>query len=156
KERRIPIVIHTAPKKKYLYRFGAGYGTDTGARALAGIEFRRLNDQGHKLRIDLRPSEHISTAIAEYKIPYGKFPGDSFSFPVQGLKQDFQGINEKLWSLGVSENRQIGKWQRRYYLTYTHDDYTLEDEDPATSILLTPGIAVSRTEANDPIAPSRG
>jgi translocation and assembly module TamA len=155
-ERRIPVTIRTTPKKRYAYRFGLGYGTDTGARALAGVEFRRLNAQGHKLRIDLRPSEHISTAVAEYKIPYGSVPGDSISFPVQGLDQDFQGIVERLYSVGVSYNRQIGKWQRRYYLTYTHDDYTLEGEEPATSVLLTPGIAVSRTQANDPIRPTRG
>ncbi len=155
-DRHIPVIIHLPYKKPYLFRFGAGYGTDTGPRALAGVEFRRLNGLGHKLRIDLRPSQHISTGIAEYKIPYGNHPGDTISFPVQGLKQDFQGVDEKLYSFGVSYNRQINAWQRRYYLTYTHDNYTLVDEDPATSILLTPGIQLSRTEANDPIRPSHG
>ena len=154
--RRIPLIIHTKPKKPYLFRFGLGYGTDTGARALAGMEFRRLNKKGHKLRIDLRPSQHISTAIVEYKIPYGRIPGDSFSFPTQFLKQDFQGIDETLYSLGVSYNRQIGVWQRRWYLTYAHDDYTLQDEPSATSILLTPGLSLSRTQSDDPIQPHRG
>jgi translocation and assembly module TamA len=155
-DRHIPVIIHAQAKKPYLFRFGAGYGTDTGPRALAGVEFRRLTSTGHKLRIELRPSQHISTAIAEYKIPYGNFAGDSISFPVQGLRQDFQGIDEELYSLGVSYNRQIGQWQRRYYLTYTHDTYSLEDSPQATSILLTPGLALSRTSADDPIFPRRG
>jgi translocation and assembly module TamA len=155
-DRHIPIVIHAKPKKPQVYKFGVGYGTDTGARALAGVEFRRLNRSGHKLRIDLRPSEHISTAIAEYKVPYGRRAGDNFSFPVQFLRQDFQGIDETLYSVGAAYNRQLGKWQRRYYLTYTHDRYTLQDDPPATSILLTPGVSFSRTQVNDPIFPRRG
>ncbi len=155
-ERRIPVIVHAQAKKPYLFRFGLGYGTDTGPRALGGVEFRRLTATGHKLRIDLRPSQHISTGVAEYKIPYGRFPGDSISFPLQVLRQDFQGIDEDLYSIGVSYNRQLGEWQRRYYLTYTHDRYTLQDEPTATSILLTPGIALSRTSADDPIYPRRG
>ena len=155
-DRRIPVVIHTKPKKPQVYRLGVGSGTDTGPRGLLGVEFRRLNEQGHKLRIDLRPSQHISTAIAEYKIPTGHQPGDNYTFPVQFLRQDFQGIDERLYSVGVAYNRQLGAWQRRYYLTYANDDYTLPDEPAATSTLLTPGFSLSRTEVNDPIYPRRG
>lgn len=155
-DRQIPVIIHASAKKPRVYKFGAGYGTDTGARALAGVEFRRLNQRGHKLRVDLRPSEHISTAIAEYKIPYGTLPGDAISFPVQGLKQDFEGVVEHLYSIGLAYDRQFGKWQRRYYLTFTHDVYTLRDQPEATSILLTPGLSLSRTQLNDPIFPTRG
>ncbi|MGH8541072.1 MAG: autotransporter assembly complex protein TamA, partial [Stenotrophobium sp.] len=149
-DRRIPLLIRTTPKKRQVFRLGAGYGTDTGLRALAGVEFRQLNEEGHTLRIELRPSQNISTAIADYRIPSGTHPGDSVSFTGQGLKQNFQGIDEKLFSLGNAYERQLGVWSRRYYLTYTHDDYTLPGQPPQTSLLLTPGITVSRTELNDP------
>lgn len=155
-QRRIPVVIHTSSKKPRVYKFGAGYGTDTGARALAGIEFRRLNQDGHKLRLTLQPSQNISTAIAEYRIPFGSNPGDSISFTAQGLKQDFEGVHENLWSLGGAYNVQDGDWQRRYYLTYINDTYNLENEAGRTSKLLTPGISLSTTRANDPIFPRRG
>jgi len=155
-ERRIPVVIHTSSKKPRVYKFGAGYGTDTGPRALAGIEFRRLNQDGHKLRLTLQPSQNISTAIAEYRIPFGSNPGDSISFTAQGLKQDFEGVHENLWSLGSAYNVQDGDWQRRYYLTYINDTYNLESEAGRTSKLLMPGISLSTTQANDPIFPRRG
>ncbi len=152
-DRRIPVVVHTTAKQPRVYKFGVGYGTDTGPRALAGVEFRRLNDDGHKLRLTLQPSQNISTAIAEYRIPVGHTPGDAVSFTSQGLKQDFQGIHENLWSLGTAYNQQDGDWQKRYYLTYISDTYNLESEAGKTSKLLTPGISLSTTQANDPIFP---
>ena len=155
-DRRIPVVIHTTSKQPRVYKFGGGYGTDTGPRALAAIEFRRLNDEGHKLRITLQPSQNISTAIAEYRIPVGHTPGDAVSFTSQGLKQNFQGIHENLWSLGTAYNQQDGDWQKRYYLTYTSDEYNLQNEAGETSKLLTPGVSLSTTQVNDPIFPKRG
>ncbi|MDR3414829.1 MAG: autotransporter assembly complex protein TamA [Nevskia sp.] len=155
-DRRIPVVIHTSSKPPRVYKFGAGYGTDTGPRALAGMEFRRLNEKGHKLRLTLQPSQNISTAVAEYRVPYGSVPGDSISFTGQGLKQDFQGIHENLWSLGTAYTRQDGDWQRRYYLVYSADQYNLQSEPGNSSKLLTPGVSFSRTQVNDPIYPRRG
>ncbi len=154
--RHIPIVIHTTPKARRAYKYGLGYGTDTGARALAGIDFRRLNEEGHKLSLQLRPSQKISTAIADYKIPYGTVPGENIDFIGEGLKQDFQGIQEQLYSFGGGITQLKGAWQRKYYLTYTNDAYTLPDEPHRTSTLLTPGVSFSRTVANDPIFPRRG
>lgn len=155
-DRRIPIVIHTSLKPPRAYKLGGGYGTDTGPRALAGVEFRRLNEDGHKLRITLQPSENISTATAEYRIPVGNEPGDAVSFLGQGLKQDFEGIHENLWSLGTALTLQEGTWQKRYYLTYIRDQYNLEDEPGLASRLLTPGVTFSHTEGNSPVLPNRG
>ncbi|MBV8062469.1 MAG: BamA/TamA family outer membrane protein, partial [Nevskia sp.] len=155
-DRHIPVVIHTSSKPPRVYKFGAGYGTDTGPRALAGVEFRRLNQDGHKLRLTVQPSENISTAIAEYRIPYGTVPGDAISFTAQGLKQDFLGVHENLWSLGGAYNRQDGEWQKRRYLIYTSDQYNLQNEQGQSSRLLTPGLSLSRTVVNDPIFPQRG
>ncbi len=155
-DRRIPLVIHMQSKPPRIYRLGAGYGTDTGPRALAGIEFRRLNDEGHKLRLTLQPSQNISTAIAEYRIPVGHQPTDSVSFTAEGLKQNFQGVQETLWSIGTAYNHQTGTWTQRDYLTFTNDEYNLPDEPGANSKLLTPGITLSHTQADDPISPRRG
>jgi translocation and assembly module TamA len=155
-DHRIPIVIHTTSLKPRVYKFGAGYGTDTGARALAGVEWRRLNEDGHKLRLTLQPSENISTAVAEYRIPWGGNAGDALSFTTQALKQDFLGVHENLWSLGTAYNKQDGDWQRRYYLIYSNDEYKLQAEQGQGSKLLTPGFSYSKTVVNDPIFPRRG
>ncbi len=153
---RVPVVIRTVERAPRSYKFGLGYGTDTGPRASAGVEFRRLNDAGHKLKLDLRVSPVISTAIAEYRIPFGRVPSDSIGFTAQGLTQNFSDVKETLYRVGASYNRQGKLWQRRIYLEYTVDDYTITGNPARTSTLLVPGVSINRTVADDPIFPRRG
>lgn len=155
-EGRIPVVIRTIEKAPRKYQFGLGYGTDTGPRASIGTEFRRINNGGHKLRLDLRVSPVISTAVAEYRIPFGHVPSDSISFTTQVLTQNFSDVNETLYRFGTSYNRQGRLWQRRVYLEYTVDRYSIKQSPHQTSTLLVPGISFNRTVADDPIFPKRG
>lgn len=156
KDEHIPVLVHVTYAKPRVYRFGVGYGTDTGARALAGIQFRRLNSRGHTLSIDLRPSQNISTAIADYKIPIGSVPGQDFDVTAEGLQQNFQGINERLYSLGLARIQLKGLWQKRYYLTYANDRYSIGGEPQRYSTLLTPGVSFSRTSVDNAIYPRHG
>ncbi len=153
---RIPIAISTTERAPRSYRFGLGFGTDTGPRASIGADFRRLNTRGHKLRTDLRVSQRISTAIAEYRIPVGVLPSDSVSITTQALTQDFSDVKETLYRLGGSYNRRGKRWQRRIYLEYTFDEYTIRDSPQRTSKLLVPGVSFDHTEGDDPIFPKRG
>lgn len=155
-EGRVPIVIHTVEKAPRSYKYGLGYGTDTGPRASFGTEFRHINDLGHKLRMDLRVSPVISTAVAEYRIPYGSVPSDSIGFTTQALTQNFSDVKETLYRVGTSYNRQGRLWQRRVYLDYSVDDYTIQNSPRRTSTLLVPGLSFTRTVGDDPIFPKYG
>lgn len=153
---RIPVTIRVDYAKPRVYKFGVGYGTDTGARALAGVQWRRVNSRGHQLDIELRPSQKISSAVASYKIPIGSVPGQLFEFNTEGLRQNFQGIDEKLYSFGIARIQLNNYWQRRYYLTYTHDTYTIAPEPRQYSALLTPGISLNHSSTDNPIFPRHG
>ena len=153
---RIPMVISTTERAPRSYRYGLGYGTDSGPRASVGADFRRLNSLGHKLRTDLRVSPRISTAVAEYRIPFGHLPSDSVSFTTQALTQDFSDIKETLYRIGTSYNRRGKRWQRRVYLEYTFDEYSIKESPRQRSSLLVPGISLDHTEGDDPIFPKRG
>jgi translocation and assembly module TamA len=155
-DHRIPILIHTASKPPRIYKFGAGYGTDTGARALASTEFRRLNRQGHKLTITLQPSQNISAATAEYRIPIGHSPGDNVAFTAQGLTEDVSDINEHLYTFGTSLSRRLGSWSPRYYLQYMRDAFAFSGEPQTISRLLIPGASFSHSDLDDPIYPRLG
>lgn len=153
---RIPMLISTTERAPRSYRYGLGYGTDSGPRASVGADFRRLNSLGHKLRTDLRVSPRISTAVAEYRIPFGHLPSDSVSFTTQALTQDFSDIKETLYRIGTSFNRRGKRWQRRVYLEYSFDEYSIKESPRQRSTLLVPGISLDHTEGDDPIFPKRG
>ncbi|TAM10545.1 MAG: hypothetical protein EPN72_08715 [Nevskiaceae bacterium] len=155
-DRHIPVVVHVTYAKPFVFRFGAGYGTDTGLRALAGMDWRRINSRGHAMSLDLRPSQKISSAIARYDIPFGDVPGQKYQLSAQGLRQDFQGIRETLYQFGAERIKLHGYLQRRYYLNYLNDTYTIGGEPGRHSALLMPGIAFSRTSVDNPIYPRHG
>lgn len=155
-EHQIPVVISLRYAKPFVYRFGVGYGTDTGARALAGMTWRRVNDLGHTFSFDLRPAQKISSAVARYGIPFGGLPGQQYEVKAQALDQNFEGIDERLYSIGGARIQLRGLWQRRYYLDLVSDDYTIGSEPSRHSMLLTPGVSLSRTDLNNPVFPTRG
>lgn len=155
KDRHIPIVIHTSPRPRARYQIGGGYGTDTGPRATAGLELRRLNESGHKFTSSLQVSKIQSTFTNEYRIPLGHSPIDSLSFTAGTNYEVLPDGDDTKYTLGVSLNRSPGKWQRRIYVDFIHERTNL-NEAPSSSNLVMPGISFTRGEYDDPIHTRRG
>jgi translocation and assembly module TamA len=155
KDRHIPIVIHTSPRPRARYQIGGGYGTDTGPRATAGLELRRLNDSGHKFTSTLQVSKIQSTFSNEYRIPLGSSPIDSLSFTAATNYEVLPDGDDTKYTLGTSLNRSPGRWQRRIYIDYLHERTNLNSA-PSSSNLIMPGISFTRGEYDNPIHTRRG
>jgi translocation and assembly module TamA len=174
-EHRVPLTIHTTPRKKHRYEAGIGYGTDTGARVSLGTEWRQINEWGHNLDASARVSQIKDTAAANYRIPQGSKPGDNVTFSVIQDQEDLKdGVGTSKYTIGPSLNRHLAEWQRRVYLEYSHerstfygDGETVRDPDTGelvekdqklvtTADLMTPGVSFTRTDADDPIFAHRG
>ncbi|HEY0974697.1 MAG TPA: autotransporter assembly complex family protein [Solimonas sp.] len=154
-DRRVPITIRTTPLPPRRYDFGIGYGTDTGARVSAGAEFRQLNDAGHKFKLDTRLSEIKNTARGEYRIPQGIKPGEQLALAGELTQERYDAGDSLKYGLELSLSRTPGKWQRKIYLAYLHEESELGD-DVQTSDLLMPGVSFNRSELDDPIYTRRG
>jgi Outer membrane protein len=156
KDRRVPVAINThfAPQRQY--RYGVGYGTDTGARALWSIDFRRLGREGHKLHVDLRLAQKISAAIAEYRVPIGHDPSDYIGYQIQGLDRQLYNGREDLWGVGTSYNLNGGPWQKSYYLKFVYDISRFTNGPVTISHLLTPGVQLTHADLDRPILPRFG
>lgn len=154
-DQRVPMLIRTTPRARTRYEVGAGYGTDTGARASTGVEFRRLNSYGHKLRLDARVSEIKTVLGGEYRIPVGAKATESVSLSASSTREKFEDGNSLKYAYGVSLNRTPGAWQRRVYLNYEHEESTIADVFTNSDLLL-PGVSFNRGETDDPIHTRRG
>ncbi len=153
---RIPLRIVLTDNKARRDDYGMGYGTDTGARVTAATEFRRLNRQGHKLRLAVRASQKISGASAEYRIPYGVVPGEYLSFSGAAEEDNLAFGRSRDYRLGAGLNRTRGPWKRIYYLRLHRSIFDFDEgEDNAVS-LLTPGLSISRQWLDDPAYARRG
>ncbi len=154
-DHQVPILIKTTPLPPRRYDFGVGYGTDTGARVSAGAEFRRLNAAGHKLKLDTRLSEIKNTARGEYRIPLGVRPGEQVALAGELTQEQFDAGDSLRYGLELSLSRMPGKWKRRLYVAYLHEESQLGDSRQ-TSDLLTPGVSFNRSQLDDPIFARRG
>lgn len=155
-EQHIPIEIRTTPRARRRYEVGAGYGTDTGARLTSAIEFRRIGNEGHKLRGEMRLSEKKNTYGGEYRIPIGRLSAESFSITATRSDEKFVDGGDSLkYTIGGSLARLPGAWKRRLYVEYAHEESRI-GSDINTSDLLIPGLSLNRGEMDDPIHTRRG
>lgn len=152
---QVPILIRLAPRPPGRYEIGLGYGTDTGARATLGMEFRRLTTTGHKLRTDLRVSEVKKSLGAEYRIPLGNEAAENLGFTGGYTDENFDDARSFRYDLGTYLARTPGDWQRRLYLNYRLERSFVGSEVD-TALQLTPGVSLSRGESDDPIHARQG
>lgn len=155
-EHRIPLTVRTTSRPRRRYELGPGYGTDTGARLTSAVEFRRIGERGHKLRAEARLSEIKNTFGGEYRIPLGTSTGESVSFTATSTSEKLVDDGESLkYTLGASLTRVPGKWRRRLYLEYAHEDSLIAGERDSSDLFI-PGMSLNRGETDDPIHTRKG
>jgi len=155
-ERHIPVIIMTTPVKPRRYAYGLGFGTDTGPRVSLGTEFRRINDRGHSVLADLRASSIARSVGLLYRIPVGNLVSDRLVYKASA---DFEDVADKgstdLYTLGINYNIEWGPLQRRLYLNYQYEDFSLGEESNTTQNLI-PGVTLSQLRADDVLFPRQG
>jgi translocation and assembly module TamA len=150
-DRRVPVTIVATPRPPRRYDVSAGYGTDTGARFGLGVEFRRLNDHGHRLRTDLRVSEIKDSISAAYRIPLGTRAGESFGIATGYTDEVVADGFSRAYDLAFTLSRTPGDWQRQLYLKHRYEQSLTPDTGLQSAKLVMPGLTLSRGEMDDAI-----
>lgn len=153
---RIPVLVRAQHSKSRRDDFGIGYGTDSGARASAGTEFRRFNQRGHKLKLSVQASEKLSGLSSEYRIPTGSEPGEYWGLAGGGSDERLNYGSERKYNLAGSLNRLSGEWDRRYYLKYQRSNFDFDEGEDNSVSVLAPGLTLSRQWLDDPAYARQG
>jgi translocation and assembly module TamA len=151
----VPIEVGLEPSKRTAYRFGAGYGTDTGARLSASVNRRWVNRRGHSFTGLMQLSEVESTAAVQYNIPGQTPQTDRYSARLAWKSELTDTTDSELLTLGALWQKQLGPWQRLISIDWEQERFTLDDETSSTSFLI-PGMRWSTTNTDNPLNPSRG
>jgi translocation and assembly module TamA len=153
---QVPVVITTDPARPRRYAVGLGYGTDTGPRLSLATEFRRINRRGHGILADIRLSEILQSIGAQYYIPIGNMVSDRLIFSSRIDSETFaDGGSSDRYTLGVSRNEEWGPLQRRLYLNFQHENFSLGEEDSTVDFFI-PGFTLSQLRTDDVLFPRRG
>jgi len=152
----VPVVITTEPSKPRRYAVGLGYGTDTGPRISLASEFRRINRRGHGILADIRLSDILQSAGAQYQVPIGNIVSDRLVYSSRIESESFaDGGNSDRFTLGVSRNEEWRALQRRLYINYQHENFSLGEDDSTVDFFI-PGFTLSQLRADDVLFPRRG
>jgi translocation and assembly module TamA len=146
--REVGIQVNLSPRNRHVYKLGAGYGTDTDARASFGWEMPRINRKGHRLDTELKVSGIGYSVETDYIIPVLDPRTDRLVFSVSEVEEEFESDTSTRRILGVSLNHGRGQWRETLSLDYQREEYSLADEDE-NSTLLIPGVSWSRTWGRD-------
>jgi translocation and assembly module TamA len=153
----IPVLVKAQPNKANKYRFGLGYGTDTGPRATLEWRRRYLTRWGHKLKLDLNVSGPIQSATADYRIPVGNPLGDYVIIRPDFTSYDTATRQGDVLTLQVAHSTVTERgWRRTAGIDYSYEDYKLNEEDSDTVNELVPNISWSKTVTDDPIYTTDG
>lgn len=155
--RGVPVRLAALPGKSRFYRAGLGYGTDTGPRVTLGTEFRRLNRQGHRLRMDLRAATVRSSAGVEYLMPWRDITRDVARLYGQVDRGDVGDAETDQYSFGLSleDGWRLGL-RRAMYVQFTHESFRFDGEPDRQADLLFAGFRLSQQRGDDLLFTRRG
>jgi len=123
------------------YSLGAGYGTDTGPRGTLTWLDPRVNDSGHRLRVQLQLSHITQTLNARYDIPVGDPVREKLSVQLLDQTQDVVGslVTQQI-ALQPSITQSFGGWQRVLSASFAHNITTDSVDGRLVDNLVVPGI----------------
>jgi translocation and assembly module TamA len=137
----VPVTI-TATKSTRRFTIAGGYGTDTSVRGTLGWTDTRVNDRGHRLRVELKASAVTQRFDARYDIPMGDPALEKFSVEALVNDEELSDLDTQEYSIEPSITRVRGRWQHVYSLAATRT-YTIKGAEKDISNLLVPGITLA-------------
>jgi translocation and assembly module TamA len=113
----VPVDIHADPNRRHRYSIGAGYATDTGARATLGFEDHRINDSGQSFNAQLQFSQIARYAVqTAYVFPVGDPALEHFALNGSIEQQILADVTAYTLSAGPSFTVVSDGWQHVWKL----------------------------------------
>lgn len=150
----IPIFIYLKESKPRKWKFGLGYGTDTGFRGNIRHD-RRVGRRGHEIGFDLLASENIQSLLGTYVIPLEDPVTEEMAFTARVSNELTESRDSSIASLSSSYTSLSHSWRRVISLNYEYEDYTVAEQSDET-LFLYPIVSWTRTWSDDRIYPTHG
>lgn len=154
----VPIEVELIPRKAIQYSLGAGFGTDTGIRGMAGIQNRRVNSRGHHFEAIVQASQKMNHYEASYSIPGYNPVTDLYKLSAAAEQQHLETSGKsRSEKIEASHIKTFWGWQQTLSLSL-RDEHSMPTDDRPTinSTMLLPNLNWSKTKSDDPLNPSYG
>ncbi|MBV8042665.1 autotransporter assembly complex protein TamA [Pluralibacter sp.] len=153
----LPLHGVVSPRTENTIETGVGYSTDVGPRVKASWKKPWMNSYGHSLSTDISLSGPEQLFDFTYKMPLLKNPLEQYYLVQGGFKRtNLNDTKSDSTTLGVSRYWDLSSgWQRAINLRWSLDHFT-QAQVTNTTMLLYPGVMVSRTRSRGGLMPNWG
>ncbi|MDP1932794.1 MAG: autotransporter assembly complex family protein [Gammaproteobacteria bacterium] len=159
--REVPVDIELAVRPRRSWTVGMGMTTDIGPRVTLAHEDRYINRLGHRLSSDIGISPLRQEPNLSYVIPLRDPATESLSISTGYVGEDTDTFVTDTYKVGVSYRSTIdawilgNDWLQNIFINYQRENSELNAVRESSNLTIS-GINWARTQADDPIFPTRG
>lgn len=153
----LPLDASFIPRAQNFVELGGGYATDVGPRVQAKWNRPWVNSRGHSLTSSITLSQPEQTIDATYRMPLKVNPLEQYYAVQTGYKRtDLNDTQADTATVNLSRNWDMSTgWQYGINLRWSLSHFT-QGEDTNTTMLLYPGVNVSRIRSRGGVMPEWG
>ncbi|HHP2702724.1 TPA: autotransporter assembly complex protein TamA [Citrobacter freundii] len=157
KTKVLPLKGVVSPRTENTIETGVGYSTDVGPRVKTSWKKPWMNSYGHSLTTSASISAPEQVLDFSYKMPLLKNPLEQYYLVQGGFKRtDLNDTEQDSTTLAVSRYWDLSSgWQRAINLRWSLDHFT-QGNVTNTTMLLYPGVMISRTRSRGGLMPVWG
>ncbi|NND82934.1 MAG: outer membrane protein assembly factor [Gammaproteobacteria bacterium] len=152
----VPIEVSLQVPKRLAYGASVGVGTDTGPRAGASFENRRVNAFGHRLDAQFNVAAEKQSVVGNYTIPVDGNKRDSANLYTSFSNEDSDARDSSVSVVGIDFHRSLNASTQFSYGVSYRDERFVESNQRQTTSLLLPSLAWQTVDADDLRNPDRG
>lgn len=141
--RTVPITVTAEPSRKHRYAASIGYGTDTKARGKFTWDNRRVNEDGHKFKLELLGSSIVTDLTARYIVPVMDIALEKLEFTGTLRDEELGDTRSKRAEVGAGLTQVQGRWQRVLKIELAEEETIEADDTSSTNFYIVPSIAYS-------------
>jgi translocation and assembly module TamA len=139
----VPITVSAEPSRKHRYAASVGYGTDTKVRGKFTWDNRRVNEDGHKFKLELLGSSIITDLTGRYVIPVMDIALEKLEFTGTLRDEELGDTESRRAEVGAGLTQVQGRWQRALELRLSNETTTEADDTESENFYLVPSVSYS-------------
>lgn len=152
----VPMQISAVPANYRRYDFGLGYGTFTGPRLSAGIQFRRLTNTAQSLEAIMKLSTVQTGLGVKYNIPGANPLTEQWNIGANFQKFSPKNGYSRSKSMTFGYTHKWRRWQLNANLNYLWERYKVNPQPYQNSQLLYPSLNVNYVKTDNVVQPTYG
>jgi translocation and assembly module TamA len=117
----VPVTVSAEPNRRHRFATSLGYGTDTEARGKFTWDNRRVNDDGHRFKLELLGSAVIKEITARYVIPVMDVALEKVEFTSDLVDEEIGDTESERGEIGTGLTQVMGRWQRVLFVRVANE-----------------------------------